>query len=226
MATAEFDPVGGFLLAFPALISIVNPIGAGLVVRQATLDRPDAERITIERRVGIYSACVMLGSLWLGSYVLAFFGITLPALRVAGGLLVGMYGLHLLNAPEQREQRKREQAAQAEGAEDIAFYPLTLPVTTGPGTISVAVALGAGRPSPGGGAVLHFMAGMSAAALATALVIWICCRSADWFAALLGPGGSRVVTRLTAFLLLCIGVQILIAGVEGAVRPLIEAAHH
>ena len=220
-----YDPIGGFLLAFPALVSIVNPIGSGLIVRQATLNRPAAERIAIERRIAIYSAIVMLFLLWAGSYVLAFFGITLSALRIAGGLLVSLYGMNLLNTPEDREQRKREQAAPAEGAEDIAFFPLTLPVTTGPGTISVAIALGGGRPEPGGGAVLIYLAGMSAAALATALAIWVCCRSADWLSSLLGAGGSRIVTRLTAFLLLCIGVQILITGIDGVIQPLLRAAH-
>ncbi len=218
----QTDPIRAFLLAFPALVSIVNPLAVAFIFREATRTRPDAERATIARRVGVYSLMVMLGALWAGSYVLSFFGISLAALRIAGGVVVAIFAWELLTAPERREARKQEQAGPAEGADDIAFYPLTLPVATGPGTIAVAIALGAGRPHPGHWAVVGFMLGMTAAAAATAVSIWITCRSADRLAGFLGPAGSRIVTRLSAFLLLCIGVQILITGVSEMIRPLVD----
>ncbi len=143
------DAVAAFLLGFPALFSIVNPISGAFIFRSRTDERTHAERQRLAREVGLYSVAVMLVALWAGSYVLAFFGISLPALRCAGGLVLALYAWELLNAPEQQEQRKQAQAAHAEGLEDVAFYPLTLPFTTGPGTISVAVALGYAHPSSG-----------------------------------------------------------------------------
>ena len=105
--------VGAFLLAFPALFSIVNPIGAALIFSQVMADRTHEERALLARRVGAYSLMVLLVSLWAGSYVLNFFGITLGALRVAGGLVVAIRAWSLLTAPEVQEARKEQQAAPA-----------------------------------------------------------------------------------------------------------------
>jgi multiple antibiotic resistance protein len=172
--------------------------------------------------VALNSMVVMMGALWAGSYVLAFFGISLAALRVAGGLVVAISGWHMLNAPEKHEEHKQEQAASAEGVDDVAFFPLTIPFTTGPGTISVAVALGAGHPRLFAGLGWFFL-GMTAAAAAMAVVVWLTYRSADQLAKLMGPSGSRTLTRVAAFLLLCIGVQILITGIQDVLGPLLGA---
>jgi multiple antibiotic resistance protein len=204
--------INAFLLAFPALFSIVNPISGALIFQQVTADRSHPVRVRIARQVGVNSLVVMVVSLWAGSYVMAFFGISLAALRVAGGLVVALTGWHLLNAPETREERKQAQAASATGSDDVAMFPLTIPITTGPGTISVAVALGAGRPALGAGLGWFFL-GMTGAAVAMAVLIWASYQFAERLTPLMGPNGSRTVTRLAAFLLLCIGVQILITGV-------------
>jgi len=211
--------VAAFLLGFPALFSIVNPVSGAFIFRTRTAERTHDERVHLARRVGIYSAVVMLVALWGGSYVLAFFGISLPALRIAGGLVLAIYAWALLNSPEVQEARKHEQAGLAEGVEDIAFYPLTLPFTTGPGTISVAVALGAAHPAHE--PALPFFAGMSLAALAIAISVWLLYSFTDQLARLLGRNASRTITRLSAFFQLCIGVQILITGVTEALKPIL-----
>jgi multiple antibiotic resistance protein len=141
----------------------------------------------------------------------------LPAglLRHHSGGVAG--GWQLLNAPDKREVGAQEPVDRAPAAEDIAIFPLTMPITTGPGTISVAVALGAGNPrlwSQRG----WFFVGMTAAAVALAAIIWVTYRYADRVTRLMGPQGSRTVTRLAAFLPLCIGVQILITGVDDVLR--------
>jgi multiple antibiotic resistance protein len=214
---------GGFLLAFPALFSIVNPLGAALIFNQVTYDRSHPERQLLAKRVGFFSLLVLLASLWFGSYILNFFGISLAALRLAGGAVVASRAWVLLNAPDEAQARKQEQAAPAASATDAAFYPLTMPFTTGPGTIAVAIALASERPSSGAG-VIPFFIGATAAAVAVALCVWLLYRSADGVIALLGQSGARVMTRLAAFLLLCIGVQIMCNGLEGLVGPLMRAA--
>ena len=216
--------LAALLLAFPALFSIVNPIAGAFIFREATADRTHGERVKLARRVGLYSLLVMLVALWAGSYVLALFGITIAALRIAGGIVLALFAWELLGAPEKREGRKQEQAADAGPAvaDDVAFFPLTLPFTTGPGTIAVAVALGAGHPGMGQ-AWAGFYAGIGLVALAMAGAIWLTYANADRLSDLLGRTGSKTVTRLSAFMLFCIGVQMLITGVEDVLGPLLGA---
>jgi multiple antibiotic resistance protein len=209
-----------FLLGFPALFSIVNPISGAFIFRSVTASRPPEARTALARLVALDALAVMMVALWAGSYVLAFFGITLAALRVAGGAVVALSGWRLLNAPETHDDRKQEQAASAEGLEDIALFPLTIPITTGPGTIAVGVALGAGHPKLLAGLGWFFL-GMSGAAVAMTATIWVTYRYADRLTQLMGPTGTRSITRISAFLLLCIGVQILITGVEDVLGPLL-----
>ena len=212
-----------FLVALPALFSIVNPLGGALIYNQVTFDRTPSERVALAWRVAAYSAIVMLTALWAGASLMSFFGVSIEALRIAGGLVVAASAWQMLSNSKQSEDRKQEQAASAAGATDVAFFPLTMPFTTGPGTISVAIALSAGRPSTAV-EIVPFFAGLSGAAIVVALSVGICYASADRVVALLGPGQARVLTRLSAFLLLCIGVQILLTGIQGALAIAIAAA--
>ena len=100
--------MAAFLLAFPALFSIVNPIAGAFIFREATADRTHPERVLLARRVGVYSLLVMLVSLWAGSYLLSIFGISIAALRMAGGLVVGGYAWELMGLPARRESRKQD----------------------------------------------------------------------------------------------------------------------
>lgn len=211
-----------FLLAFPALLSIVNPLGMAFIVEELLRDLPPLDRARVVRRVGLYCLAVMLGALWGGAAILNFFGVSIDALRLGGGLVVLLSSLELLLRPETKEARKHDQAVDpGRGAADRAFFPITMPLTTGPGTISVAITLGAERPEPWEPRLLFF-AGVSAAAVAVAAVIWLTYWSADWMAQRLSASAQRIVTRLTAFLLLCIGVQIMISGAQG-VAGMIQA---
>jgi multiple antibiotic resistance protein len=208
-----------FLLALSALFSIVNPIGVAFIFSQVTASRSHTERLQLAARIAFYSALVMLVALWGGAYVLSFFGISLSALRIAGGLVVGINAWLLLQAPERTEERKQQQAAESEGIDAVAFFPLTIPFTTGPGTMSVAIALGSNRPNAGP-EVLSFVLGASAAAVAVALIIWVTYAFADRVTAMLGRSKAQVVTRLAAFLLLCVGTQIAMSGVADFVHGL------
>jgi multiple antibiotic resistance protein len=219
--TAAFASVSGaFLLAFPALFSIVNPLGASLIFAEVTDERTPAERAMLARKVAIYGLLILLVSLWIGSTLLAFFGITIGALRIAGGLVVAVRAWSLLQAPEANEAKKKDQARQdgrtaAADVSSTAFFPLTMPFTVGPGSISVAIALGAERPESSG--LLRrfeFTVGACLAAITVCLIVWIAYSGAPRLVRLLGPSGARIVTRLVALILLCIGVQIVISGVQ------------
>ena len=207
-----------FLIAVPALFSIVNPLGGALIYSQVTSERSHAERVALAWRIASYSTAVMLVSLWAGAALMSFFGISIEALRVAGGLVVAAQAWAMLSAPDAHADRKQEQASPAQFRGDIAFFPMTIPFTTGPGTISVAIALSASRPGEVFMDRIPFFAGASLAALAVALSVGFSYAAADRVVALLGEARARVLTRLAAFLLLCIGMQILLTGVEGVLK--------
>ena len=211
------EVLSGFLLAYPALFSIVNPIAGALIFDRVTADRPHSERARLAGKVGLFSLAVMIGAVWIGPYLLAFFGISIAALRIGGGLVVSMFALELLTAPEKKAIQKEQQVGAPAPSDDIAFFPLTLPLTTGPGTISVAITLGVGRPVES-----FFLVGVTLAAVAMALTIGTGYRYADRLAALLGAHGEKTLTRLAAFLLFCIGVQIVITGLTEVVTPMIH----
>lgn len=218
--------VDAFLLGFPALISIVNPLSGAFIFRDVTSGRSIAQRAGLARQIGLYSFAVMLGALWIGGAILTFFGVSLAALRIGGGLVVALNAWNLLSAPEQREARRQQHAptdpddTSAEALSALAFFPLTMPITTGPGTIAVAVALGSAHAGRFGQIWLDRL-GLSVAAAAVAVLVWVSYRFADPVARQFGPAGSRIIGRLAAFLLLCIGVQILIVGVEGVLTPIL-----
>ncbi len=215
--------IAAFLLAFPALFSIINPAGGVFIFNEVTSGMSHAERTALAGKVGFYSLLVLTVTLWGGAYVLNFFGITLGALRIGGGIFVAFRAWEMLSAPDRHEASRQEQAeAGGRAADDIAFFPLTLPLTTGPGTISVAVAIGAGRPASGHG-LLPFFLGVTAAAVANAALVWIAYRSADRAVAWLGASARRTIARVTAFLLLCIGTQITVNGVADVVATIIHA---
>ena len=139
-----------FLLAFGALFSIVNPLSGAFIFFGATRELEPKTRAQVSRWVAIYAFCIVAASLYIGAYVLSFFGISIPVLRVAGGIIVSATGWRMLNEPDATEQRRSETPhprSMDVPPSRLAFYPLTMPLTTGPGTISVAISIGASRPS-------------------------------------------------------------------------------
>jgi multiple antibiotic resistance protein len=206
-----------FLLAFGALISIVNPLSGAFIFFGATLGLDAKTRTQVSRWVAIYAFCIVATSLYVGAYVLSFFGISIPVLRVAGGIIVAMSGWRMLSAPDATEQRRNETPNprwSVVAPSKLAFYPLTMPLTTGPGTISVAVSLGAGRPHGFNANLLEFFIETVAAVALLALLIYIAYRHSGRLADFIGSTGTSIVVRLSAFLLFCIGIQILWNGLS------------
>ena len=203
-----------FLFALTALFSIVNPLTGAFIFLGATQDLSPRIRAQLSRWVAIYAFSIMAASLYVGAYVLLFFGISLPVLKVAGGIVIAMSGWRMLSGPDTTEERRSETAnalPYTVTPSRLAFYPLTMPLTTGPGTISVAISIGANRPTRFG-AELMFFAETALAVVVLALLIWAFYRYSEWLARAIGPTGTTIVVRLTAFLLFCIGIQVLWTG--------------
>jgi multiple antibiotic resistance protein len=199
-----------FLLAFPALFSIINPLGGAFVFLAATQGVSQPARRGLARRVALYSFVTLNLSMLIGAFVLNFFGISMPVLRVAGGIVIALSGWNLLNAGQPAEREAALEEAADRDAEHLAFYPLTMPVTTGPGTISVAIALGTGSAA-GGNPVLFAVQALATSAL-ICLLIFALYAGSSRLSRVVGPTGTNVIARLSAFLLFCIGIQVLWSG--------------
>jgi multiple antibiotic resistance protein len=215
------DFINGFLLVYAGLFPIVNPIGSAPIFLGLTAACTEAERNGLALRVAINSVLLLAGSMFVGSHLLVFFGITLPVVRVAGGLVLVAFAWKLLHSGAALEDQR---SAGAEGSSTTldAFYPLTMPLTVGPGSISVAIALGSQRPAgPVELSQLTMLAGSAIAGIAAiALTIYVCYRFAESTITLVGKSGTNVVVRLSAFILMCIGIQILWTGYRAlAVAP-------
>lgn len=198
------------LLEVAALFPIVNPVGTAPIFLSLTRGASATTRETLARRIAINGFVLLVGSLLVGSYILTFFGISLPVVQVAGGLVLTSTGWSLLTRPPGEANAERTVATTHRDWLQQSFYPLTLPLTVGPGSLSVAVTLGAnaaGRIGP------VFLATLAAAAF-IGLTIYLSYAWSERLERLLGESAINVFLRLSSFLLLCIGVQILANGIK------------
>jgi multiple antibiotic resistance protein len=208
------------LISYMTLLSIINPFGLAFVFYARTRALPEPARIAVARRIGLYSLIILAVSLFIGSYILRFFGITVPALRIAGGLVVALSGWSMLTAPDEPDTISSAQgdASQIEG---MVFVPLTVPLTTGPGSIAAAIALGADRTG-GLRETLERTAVSLTVAILVAATITLAYSRASSFSRWAGREGTRVITRMSAFLLMCVGVQIVLIGIADVLPEIIS----
>ena len=200
-------------LAIAALLPVVNPPGCAPVFLSLTPGASDATRTLLARRLATNGALLLVAAMLVGSYVLGFFGLSLSVVKIAGGLLVIATGWRLLNSEGASESASMapKVAWAAEEMTRRSFYPLTFPLTVGPGSLSVALTLGAGTRSADVSVVL----GVAGAVLGIAVVglaIYLCYRFAGSVMAMLGATGTAVLLRLSAFILLAVGVEIFCNG--------------
>jgi len=211
------------LLILSALFPIVNPLGGSPIFFALTQDYPASARRILARRVAVNSFILLIASFLIGSHILNFFGISIPVVQVGGGLIVISNGWAMLKRKEESDRGTEVQ--KKVNLQDIfrnAFYPLTLPLTVGPGSISIAITLGANEPHHLGPNLLAILAAVIGSAL-VALSIYICYGFADRLAAIIGESGMSIILRLSSFLLVCIGVQILWNGVHALLRSVAVA---
>jgi len=283
--------ISEILFGFTGLISITNPFGIAFVFLERTSSLSDQERTALAKQIAINALCVLCVAFFIGTPILHFFGISMQALRIAGGLAVAVGGWQMLNAPDRKsvppilppvstpdavahvnvdpnagalrgqgtasvypaavedDSAATSAAAaaslnaaaaavaaspapaaaaamptvDADNASSKAFFPLTVPLTTGPGAIATAIALNANR----GHRLSEFLvSGVISIVISimVALVIYVTYSRAAMFAKYLGADGTKVAMRISAFLLLCVGVQIMLTGIADFLSP-IFAAH-
>ena len=216
------------LLVPITLLPIMNPLGNAPIFLSMTQGADDATSKKLAQRVALNCCFLLMGAIFIGSYVLAFFGLSLPIVRVAGGLLVAATGWHLLhdNGNQHGDSAIRTTLAEADTVNwsegelrQRSFYPITFPLTVGPGSIAASIALGA-QPQ---GKVMDWVISGSAAVLGvlvTAISVYFIYRYAGRLLRFMGDMGTTVVMRLSAFILLCIGFEIMWTGLSVLVEEL------
>lgn len=205
MFSVAFDALA---LVITGLFPIMNPIGASLAAQSLTPHLDDGQRASLARSVAMNSFIVLTASVLVGTYILAFFGISEAVLRIAGGFVVAYSGWQLLQTPT--DESAHTPSLNPGDVKANAFYPITLPITVGPGSISVAIALGTEAVDEESFA--HFV-GVGVAFLLLSLIVYICMRYVGHVRKVIGVAGSQIVDRLFAFILLCIGMQICWRGI-------------
>jgi multiple antibiotic resistance protein len=214
-----------FLLVLAALFPVINPPGTALVFLSMTKYAQANVRRSLARRVAVNAFFVMAGSLLVGAFILKIYGISVPVLRVAGGLIVAAAGWKLLNEGDEKtaeapvaEQRQADYTGQA-------FYPLTLPLTTGPGTIAVMISLGLSRSAYSDYTQdLSFFVASLLATTVMAGTIYLCYAYSDHVERLIGRGGTNIAARLSAFILFCLGIQIIWTGASDLIGSVLSVA--
>ncbi|GMU35235.1 MAG: MarC family NAAT transporter [Planctomycetia bacterium] len=219
-----------FLIAvfgtYVGLLPIANPFSTAVVFIAITGRFTEAKAQDQAKRACIYMTIVLIVSLFAGALIMTFFGISIPALRIAGGLIVARIGLRMLNPepdlPDASESRQRDGILRKP---DLAFVPLAMPMLSGPGSIAVTIGMAAGVER------IWEYGAIAIGIVLVALTSWFVLRSARRIIDLLGPAGLNALTRVMGFLLVCVGVQFIATGSidmlsdEAMLAALIKAIH-
>jgi multiple antibiotic resistance protein len=210
------------LLVIGALFPIVDSPDNIPIFLTLTPGLSAADRDILARKIAVNSFALLAVSVLIGTHILAFFGISLPVVQVGGGLLVTSVGWKLLNQPDDsaRGPDSPLKPPNAYYLSSRAFYPLTMPLTVGPGSISVAIAVGANRAP---GSERHWILPIAAllGCLVIAVTVYLMYRFAEPIGRALGDNAMNVIVRLSSFILICIGVQITWNGASVLLRSIL-----
>lgn len=198
------DIVNSFLLIYSTFVPVLNPFGGAMFFLALTPNIDFQTRKMMVNKIVFYSALILLASLFAGHIILSFFGISMGVLRVGGGMVLMAAGWKALNAEANGDENaKLEPPKSPAKLVSMAFYPITLPMTMGPGMISVATAVGSTTLVEG----LTSIVGLILAIIATLLTIFFLYRYCDKFNEAFGASGADALARVFAFILLCIGIS-------------------
>lgn len=204
-----------FIYIFAALFSVINPLGAIPIFVGLTQDDSKAERSRISLWTAINVFIILLISFFVGQYVLAFFGISIDALRIAGGFIIVNSGFSLLNRKFSKGRGvNKEVESDAQKRNDIALTPLAIPMLAGPGSISLLIAMYQDYTGIEERIIACF------AMAAVALVIFLIMRSAHYLSRILGASGIVAISRIIGFIIIAIGVQYISSSVVNILKSI------
>ena len=196
------------IAAIIALLPIINPFSTAPMFLAITDGDTEAERQEQARKAVIYMTCILVAFLVGGTFIMQFFGLSLPGLRIAGGILVAGVGMKMLYPKDNIEQTKAEHL-ESRRKRDVSFTPLAMPSLAGPGAISVTIGLTSMATS-----WLDFAA-IILGILVVAISVYTTLRLSTRLVNILGVNGLHAMTKIMGFLILCVGVQFIVNGVVG-----------
>ena len=210
--------IASFVAVFAALFPVINSLGAGPIFLNMVQGCSQPIRAQLARKISFNSFIMLVGSMLIGPQLLLFFGISLPALKIAGGVVIIAVGWNLLSqkSPSDKDGSNASGITDAT-ASSSAFFPLTMPLTVGPGSIATSISLVAGHLDSRDFHLidqLPSVIGALSALFVLSVIIYFVYREASGLQRLLGANGTNVLMRLFAFILLAIGVQIFLGGAE------------
>src|SRR5580658_8773108 len=210
-----------FLLAFTALLPLINPIGSALIFLGLVGDESAAVYRQLARKVAMATILFLMVIEFLGSLLLSFFGISLPVMQVTGGIIIAATAWSLLfESDAGATARKKHQEIGASGAKEdddlagMVFYPFTFPITAGPGTLVVMLTLSARVSNKGLSEAAASHAGIVLAAVVLSASVYFCYAYAPKLIKAVSPSTVHGILRVIAFVLMCIGVQIAWNGIS------------
>jgi len=210
-----FEHIQGILFAFAALFPVLNPLGGAMIFLNFTRGLPDTTLNKLSKQVGINTFVLLTIVLLTGSWILSFFGITIPIVQIGGGFVVASLAWKVLNQPIVDKEGEEQVSRTDKDVKEMAFFPLTMPLTAGPGCIAVTLTIGAGQIHKTWVDTMVGELTASTGILLAAFTVWVCYRYADRVTRYVGETGSRIIMRLSAFINLCIGLEIVWKGVQG-----------
>lgn len=213
-----------FLLVVAALVPMLNPAASAPVFLGLTEGVDARIREKLSRLIARNVVVLMLSSMLVGSYVLDFFNLSLPIVRIGGGVILIATAWRMLNAPASSSEKALVfRSKPSLVIRQLAFYPLTFPITCGPASISIGITIGVALNTPDISIMLANTAGGLFALIGIGFTIYYAFRYADGLLKYLGETGATVFLRLSAFLLLCVGIEIFWQGASELLRALYDA---
>ena len=209
----------GIITLFP----VVNPIGTAFILNPYFYDLSRKERKNAVKKIAFYAFAICTVTLFLGHWILQLFGISIPVIQLAGGIMICKMGWEFLSAGNNSPEQQVKVAHTAEAVsfnrlQDKLFYPITFPVTTGAGTISVLFTLGARSIHEDTRDYLMNTGALMIAIIVTCMLIYIFYLNTKTLIQYIGPKGENIVNRISAFLIFCVGLQIAVNGIKALMQ--------
>ena len=206
-----------------ALFPVVNPVGSAFIVSPYFAGLNQDEKRKAVKKITLYAFCICTVSLFAGHYILELFGISIPVIQLAGGIMICKMGWEFLSDDNKKQEQNKDisNTTTLSGYKDLEeklFYPITFPVTTGAGTISVLFTLSAHSAADNFSNYLINTGAIILAVILMCILVYIFYLNTKRIINYLGSGGEKIVNRVTAFLIFCVGLQIAVTGIQALIK--------
>jgi multiple antibiotic resistance protein len=209
-------------IGFVALFPVVNPIGSAFIVSPYFADIPRKERIKFVKKITFYSFIICAVTVLVGHWILELFGLSIPVIQLAGGIMICKIGWEFLSADDKKMPEKsatdKAEAEPEASAETKLFYPITFPITTGAGTIAVLFTLSAQGANTDSSVYLLNICALMVSIIGICILIFIFYLNTNRLISYIGERSEQIINRFMAFLIFCVGLQIAAGGITNLIK--------